>query len=271
MFEFTFSRFIYLDTNIISYLAKNRSIWSQLFNFLYENDLCIGINVQFAELCDAKSLHRDLAELFVLLPSASIKTFDEVVHEEVKAHPQIRSDSLLLFPYNQLLLEEDGPTVIEDFLKSPKLHEVRKNQLRSAKQFKKRHYQLKPNFPPSKSGNYTRQQADEFAWMWVIQHLAIYHRDFMASFKDKMEEFYSEVFLSLRLIALVMFYKYYLGRRDPNKLSDFADLFHLYAIPYCKTVIMERDLCNIMHQIRSHHNILETTSIHNIDFFEDWK
>lgn len=134
MSSFTFSQFVYLDTNIISYLAKNRSIWSQLSNFLYENNLCIGINVQFAKFCDARSLYKDLAKLFVLLPSASIKTFDKAVHEEVKAHPQISTNSLLLFPYNQLLLEEDDPIAIEDFLKSPKLHEVRKNQLRSAKQ-----------------------------------------------------------------------------------------------------------------------------------------
>ncbi|MBU7044890.1 MAG: hypothetical protein HXS54_00520 [Theionarchaea archaeon] len=270
MSKFTFSQFIYLDTNIISHIAKNRSIWSQLIDFLYENDLCIGINVQFAELCDAKSLHRNIAELFMFLPSASIKTFEEVVYEEIKSHPQIRSDSLLLLPYNQLPFE-DGKTAIEDFLKSPKLREVRKNQLRSATQFRNRHYQLKLNFPPPKSGNYTRQQADEFAWMWVIQYLAIHHPDFMISFNDKMEEFHPDAFLSLRLIALVLFYKYYLGRRDPKKLSDFADLFHLYVIPYCKTVIMERDLCNIMHQIRSHHNILETTSIYNIDFFKNWK
>ena len=42
-----------------------------------------------------------------------------------------------------------------------------------------RHESLKSNFPPSKSGMYTWQQADEFAWTLVIQWLAHVHRPFL--------------------------------------------------------------------------------------------
>jgi hypothetical protein len=134
----------------------------------------------------------------------------------------------------------------------------------------RRHAELKSNFPPSKTGKYTRQQADEFAWMMVIQWLASTHRDFLASFQNDIESFHPKVFLSLRLLAHVIFYKYYLGQREPNRLSDFGDLAHLVSIPYCELAVMERDLCNVLNQIKRHQDTLKSTVVRDIDFLKDW-
>lgn len=268
--EYTFSRFAYFDTNIISHLANNKHLWPKLFEFITQNGLTLGVgSAQVAELSDAKSLHQTLAEMFVIVPSATLKTSDVVLDEEVKAHPQKRTASLLDYPLNVLLLEPNGVQKLQDFLSSKDLSGARKGQLYHARQLAKRHAELKGNFPPSKTGDYSREQADEFAWMQVMQWLGNTHRDFLAGFQSKIGNFHLAVFLSIRLFAHVIFYKYYLGRREPNKISDFGDLAHLFVIPYCELAIMERDLCNVLNQIKRNQDTLASTVVRDIDFFED--
>jgi hypothetical protein len=132
------------------------------------------------------------------------------------------------------------------------------------------HRKRKRNFTPSNSGQYTRQQATEFAAVIVMQWLAQTHRQFLRAFENRAQDLHTEVFLSVRLLALVNFYKYHLGRRDPAKLSDFGDEFHLAYIPYCQLAIMERDLCDVLNQIKRHQDALDSTVVRNIDFFRDW-
>lgn len=77
--KFTYSNFIYLDTNIISELVKGKIYWSSFYNFLIKNDLCIAISdARFAELYDFKYSHEELARFLLLMPSAIIKTIDKI-------------------------------------------------------------------------------------------------------------------------------------------------------------------------------------------------
>ncbi|MBC7263409.1 MAG: hypothetical protein H5T64_03515 [Chloroflexi bacterium] len=272
MSNISFSRFVYLDTNIYSHLAQNTHLWNRLLDFLLTNDLCLALSsANLAELADATDLHATLTDLLILLPSAAVKTWDAILDEEVESHPQRRQDSLLLYPLNQLLLQRDGHETLLGWFTSEKLAEARRQQLAHAKQMRARHDSLKGNFPLSKSGKYTARQSGQFADFIVIQWLANTHRSFLASFKDKSQDLHTEVFLSIRLFALVIFYKYYLGRREPDKLSDFGDLGHLSALPYCKLAIVERDLCNVLDQIKRHHDVLDSTMVRNVDFFRDWE
>ncbi len=272
MAKYTFSRFVYLDTNIISTLAKDRSSWPDLLSFLEAHDLTMGLSTaQVAELADAKRLHSDLVGLFVSVPTGVLKIWDTIVSEEVSAHPNFRTDPLLLYSLNAILLEEDGLQKLFAFLSSPELYAARQDQLKYANQMEDRHSTLKENFPPSKSGKYTKHQADEFVDNIVIQWLFRDHRQFLIESMKNVNGYNLKVFKSIRLFGYVNFYKYYLGQREPKKLSDFGDLGHLFYIPYCELAVMERDLCNILNQIKRNHDILENTIIRNIDFLKHWE
>ena len=170
MNNISFSRFIYLDTNIYCYLAKNNHLWGRLFDFLIANDLCLSLSsANLSELADTTALHKKLVDLLLLMPSAVIKTSDIILNEEVKAHPQRRTDSLLLYPLNQLLLKHNGFETLFAWFTSDKLSKVRKEQRMYARQMHDRHLILKRNFPPLKSGEYTWRQAADFASFNVMQ------------------------------------------------------------------------------------------------------
>jgi hypothetical protein len=271
MTPFTFSRFAYFDTNIISDIAKNRSLRDSLCVFLEEHDLTLGLSTgQVVELADARDLHSSLVALFFSIPTALLKTWDVIIAEEVEAHPQRRTQPLLMYPVNAMLLEDDGIGKLYQFLSSEQLARARRDQLSYAQQMEARHTQLKDNFPPSRSGEYARRQSDEFADIQVMQWLVEEHRDFLEAMRADISFFHPEVFLSIRLYAHVLFYKYYLGNREPKRLSDFGDLGHLFYIPYCELAVMERDLCNILNQIKHNHDILKNTTVKNIDFLSQW-
>lgn len=266
--EITFSRFAYFDTNILSTLAKNISLWKPLQVFLYENDLCLALaEGQIAELSSDTRLHAPLNSLLTIMPSAFIKTHDVIFGEEVKAHPGRRIDTLFRYPLNALFGKND----LENYLSSPDLKDVRDEQKNTAALWMQNIDGLKANFPPGRNGKYDKSQAWLFAWTLTIQELQADHLDFLEFFKTNVESFNAETFLSSQIAAYVVFYKYYLTGQSPKRSSDFGDMFQLRAMPYCDLVVVERNMCEILSQIQKNTSILDGVKIKNIKFLEDWK
>jgi len=264
--DISFSRFVYPDTNILGMLAEDLTMWRPLQDFLYRHDLCVAISAaQVAELSEARTLHANLNTLLTAVPSVLIKPPDRILDEEVRSYPHRRTDALVLYYLNALFGKQD----FAQFLSSPELAEARRQQKITAKQMRRRFNALKPNFPPSESGKYIWEQAEDFAWINTVQWLADTHLPFLQRFKDKAPDLNAEVFLSVQLFGYAIFYKHYLHGKQPE-LTDFGDMFHLFAIPYCKLAILERDMSNVLNHIKSHHRVLDGVVVKNVDFFHDW-
>lgn len=269
--EYTFSRFVYFDTGIVSHVANrlimdDAQLWQSLFDLLTQNDLTLGVSdALLAELHDADRLHDSIVRLFASVPSALLKNGEMILDEEVEAYPESRTESLWLRLFNINRQEE-----IRGLLSNELLSEARGVQLQHAEQMRPHLVQVRGNFLPSSTGQYTRNQANEFATAIVNQWLNTTHPDFLLGVRGLSPN----SFLSLRLYAYVVFYIYYLGRREPENLSDFGDLFHLASIPYCELAVMERDLCEVLNQIKRNadipNNPLASTTVRNIEFFGDW-
>jgi hypothetical protein len=175
-----------------------------------------------------------------------------------------------MYPLNAILAEKNGIDKLFNFLSSGNLANARNQQKTLATKMNQRHQQLKGNFSPSKSGKYEKEQASSFADVLVIQMLANINRQFLVDMNKDISLLHLEVFKSIRTYAFVLFYKYYLGNREPSKLSDFGDLGHLFYLPYCKLIVMERDLCTILNQIKQNQDVLENSIIKNIEFLKNW-
>ncbi len=68
----------------------------------------------------------------------------------------------------------------------------------------------------------------------------------------------------------LIFYKYYIGKQQP-KPSDFGDMFQLYDLPYCKLVIIEKNMCEFLRQIKKNHDVLDGVTIMSKDQLKDWE
>lgn len=68
---------------------------ARVLEFLTDSGLTLGLGVgQISELSDAKSLPPNLARFLVSVPTGILKNWDEIISEEVEAHPSHRTDSL---------------------------------------------------------------------------------------------------------------------------------------------------------------------------------
>jgi hypothetical protein len=147
-------------------------MWRPLQDFLYRHDLCIAISAaQVAELSEARTLHASMNTLLTAVPSVLIKPPDMILDEEIRSYPHRRTDTLVLYYLNALFGKQD----FAQFLSSPDLAEARRQQRLAAKQMKRRFDALKPNFPPSESGEYTWEQAEKFASINTLQWVADTH------------------------------------------------------------------------------------------------
>jgi hypothetical protein len=61
-----------------------------LQKYLLREDLTVAVSAQVAELSDVGRLHDRLTGVLLGVPSAIIKTADEVLDEELRAHPSVR-------------------------------------------------------------------------------------------------------------------------------------------------------------------------------------
>jgi hypothetical protein len=261
---YSYSGCVYFDTYIISMAVEHPEWYRPLFNFLIKNNLYSAFSdALLIELGQATRKHDEFNTFFTILPSAKIKSFEAIIEEEVRSYPKMRKDNLLFSPTKIEL----GKQTIASWLIADEIKEAQRNQLLYTKNMKQYLESVKSNFPSSLPGKYNKGQAEMFAWLFTLQWLRKNQPKFMKKIIDNKQPLKAEVFPSIQLFAYYIYYRYYLDNRQPRELSDFSYLFHLFYFPYCKTVILERNLCSILNKIKSHSKMLDGVEVMNIDFF----
>jgi hypothetical protein len=257
---------VYFDKNIISMVVGHPKLYRPLFNFLFENHLCIAVSdALFIELSQETVKQADFNTFFTLLPSAKIKSFEAVIEEEVKSYPKTRTDASLLWPADSKFSKEN----ITSWLIPDKIEEGQIKQLLHAKKMRQYLESVNSNFPPPNLGKFNKEQTEFFAWMLTAQWLRGSHPQFMKKLNEKRRLLKGEAFPSIQLLAYYVYYKCYLGNRQSKALSDFSDLFHLFYFPYCKLIILETDMYDILNKIKSDSKMLDSVEVTNMDFFNN--
>lgn len=210
-------RIVYIDTCIVSELVKEkrRGLWSKLGKFLSDHQLYLGIGeIQILELSDATRIHPSVAHLFTTLPVVYLKEFDSILYEERQAHPSYRTKSII-HPSNSIFQGSDAYNMWIKLLSDKNIQLKRQQSLRTSALMKDRINDLKVNFLPSPNGKYTVNQAKLFSDLKVISWQSPEHSQFLKQLKD-ISNINVDVFQTIQLYSLVLYYKYYLGRQNPK-------------------------------------------------------
>jgi hypothetical protein len=256
MNEKIFDNHIYLDTNILSHICKNKGLVAPLNQFLVDNNLSIALTgAQLSELSDVPNILSKLLEFLPLIPSVLLMDSDEIIKNEIESYPNENKKNIPFCVLINILLSENQYKRFLPRIFSGDLNKAREIQRSTSYKMRDRLTTLKNNFPPSENGKYKKSQSAAFEIALVLQLLKSYC-DIRRFKVDDFTKNY-KVFKSLRLYSLVIFYKYYLNGQAPKKPSDFGDLFHLFFLPYCKMIITERNMCSIFKQIQKSEDILQ--------------
>jgi hypothetical protein len=264
--SYTYPDCVYFDANIISMIVEHSEWYRPLFNFLFENHFCIAVSdALLVELSQVRGKQADFNTFFTLLPSAKIKSFEAVIEEEVKSYPKMLTDTLTLWPANS----DFGKGTITSWLISDKIKDAQRKQLRYTKKIEHYIESVKSNFSPLHQGRFNIEQAEIFAWMFTVQWLKGSHPEFMKKLNNDRHLLNAEVFPSIQLFAYYVYYQYYSDSKQLKALSDFDDLFNLFYFPYCKLIVLERNVCSILNRIKSHCKLLGGVEVSTLDFFGD--
>ena len=256
---------VYFDTNILSLVVEHTEWYRSLFNLLFRNHLKIAFSDSLlAELSKATGKQDDFTTFFTIFPSAEAKSFVTIVDEEVKSYPKMRNNHFLV-PSNSLPSKQP----VTKGLLFDRVMESRKRQQHYVKRIRQQMNYVRSNFTPSTKGKYTKEQADVFVWLITMQWLRGSHPSFMKKLNDDGVLLRANAFLSIQLYAYYVYYKYYLDNKIPREVSEFSGLFHLFYFPYCKLIVVERDMCNVLNEIKSDCKVLDGVEVKNADFFSD--
>jgi len=259
---------VYFDTWVYRFLMDNTEYNSKIFHYLEKNILYPAISdILLIEISPKQQYLATINYLLCYLNSILIQNSDEILQKEVTIYPEEYTDSIIV--PNGYLLTDLFTLNVQNKLSSDQV-KIEWEKFRSdSNKMKQKLTEVINNYPLGKGGKYRKEQSKEFSKLITIKWLSQAHPEFIKSFnKDSINEMKVELFKGLQTYAYYIFYKYYIGRRKPDKISDFGDLFHLFYIPYCKLAILERDQCSLLRKIQKDNTILEKVKIENIDFIK---
>ena len=261
---------IYLDTWVYRFLMDNTEFTPKMFKYLKENVLFPAVSdILLLEFSPIKQYIEKINYILCFLNSILVKSSEDILNEEVEHYPK---------EYTNTIIDPNGYLLSDLFELNTKKHlssnqtkiEWNKYNSDSRKMMPKLNEVIN-NYPVGKNGKYDKEQAEGFAELITIQWLCQAQPEFITSNfnKDTISNLNVELFKGVQLYAYYIFYKYYIGKREPVKRSELGDLFHLSYIPYCKMAILERDQCSILRKIQKDYPILENVCIENKDFITD--
>ena len=260
-------KLIYLDTWVYRFLINNKNFVPKMIEYLKTNVLFPAVSdIIFMELYPHSEYHEKLNTLLPILNSVVVRDSEYILNEEIKSYPKTFNESIT--NPNAFLISLLFSNNLKEKLTS--LYLEWKDFRNYAKQMERKLYEVMYNYPKGKNGKYSKEQAEDFTKEIIKQWLSQTHPKFIASTftSDSFHDIKTEVFKTLQLFAFYIFYKYYIGKRKPKKLSEFGDLFHLFYIPYSKIAVLERDQCSVLRKIQNDYKICKNVKIKNIDFIQ---
>lgn len=258
---------VYFDTNVYGMVAEAPDCWNAIRSYLLDNDLFLGLSEgDILELHDAHRLRAELAQFLCSVPSVLIKLADTIVAEEVAAYPKGRTESLVLGPISGEMLQPDCVHLVKSFFDRKRISNARSQQRQGMPTFKQRAQNIARCC--DELGLHTEDDAAIYAPVIVAQWLGKNHADFLTGFRGRVDQFRGDLFKSLWLFGLVQYYVYRLHKRRPLD-TDFGDLHHVFSLPYCQLVVMEKYLCQVLNHIKRNDKVLANVEIRDIDFVRD--
>jgi hypothetical protein len=267
----------YFDTNIYRMLAERSDSWSPVREFLFGHNLVLAMSdVNVLELSDVSELHSDLARFLLGVPSALLKTANQIIEEEVQGYLSGATVNPLLGPISSLILESSDPVgfLLERLFGDTAVRARRAEMRRGKQMFETRIGDTYENFPPVVcSDRYTEGDAEFYAFAQIyLQTLCKDWPECARAVSKELDPASGKVpatamarFRGRWLFSLVQFYRYYLHRREPDG-NDYGDFIQVLPIAYCRLAVVENELCNELNHIRSGGKALHHTSIRNVEW-----
>lgn len=239
----------HVDTCIISEMIKDKKtvFKNSLSELISKNTiLCISVYTLF-ELNKRKDLFYEFINYFCRLPFFLLKNNNQLLADEFSSYPELNDYSdfsnkhIDIFNFSHFSLKDNPEKLFQEYLDKSNFTDY-------CKKFEEDKHKILKGILDLKS-NYSNEKYSEFIEQVVLQQLILNDKNFVKNIFDKNGTVSISNFKFLKMMAYIVFYKFYNTNRNP-KISDVADIIMSSAYPYMDVIITERNQADYLNKIK---------------------
>ncbi|GEM_PF-5165363 len=255
----------FCDTNILRFLVEHPSKWESLKKYLQENNYRLVFSpIQFIEFKKIPRYHDGLTRLLSSIPSSFTKGSMKILEEEIANYPSSARINLFHEPsINKIIgnhLGNFGFQLLLDSINAEVLWD-------SMNDMKPKYMDLFSWLPSTLPSASEKIETDFMLHNFgvVIGELRKVNEGFLKTFRDNPTSLKVNYFCGAYVLAAYVYYRYILKGIAPAP-SDVGDIHQVFYFPYCREVVTENSMSNILNQLKRERDIMVNTSVKTIKF-----
>jgi hypothetical protein len=264
-------RLCLLDTNATSAIVKNAD---QLQNYLTWSLRTPPIFVPsfsvftILELRQSPAVYAKFTEIFTTIPCVVLKSFDQLVEDEVRLYPDPSDvDPCLVAFAGPLSAAPLGDVLAAHFATDEGLKLERKwNEGRE--EIVDGIESLVANYPPDRE-TYTPREVRTFIELAGFEQVAMRHFEFAKSMLDRGVAIEIDAFPSVKAATYTVFHKFYADESRSPSTSDAFDIIISSATPYVEAIITENHQAEVLRKTKRRDAFIKDLDVFTLRDFRD--
>jgi hypothetical protein len=259
-----------LDTNAASTLVKNRDReckhyleWSMSTPPMFLPTFSL---FTVLELRQSPAVYEAFKEVFSVIPCVFVKSFDQLIEEEVRCYPDPSAIDPCLLAFAGPLAEAGLSEVLDTYFQSVEGLALEREWNEGRPDVVDGIASLVSNYLPE-GETYTPKELRAFIQIAGYSQIAMRHLDFAQDAARKEQEVDIDAFPSVKAVAFTVFYKFYADKERRSSVSDAYDIIISSATPYVEAVITENHQAEALRKMKRRDDFLNGLSVFSIRDF----
>ena len=250
-----------IDTNVLSEMLKNPKREFKNYLELFSPGEYIPCTSLFTilEIRKDTKVYDSFLNYFSVFPFIILKSYEQLLQEEINLYPNPESINPILLGYSQLGIksseEMTAKEKLEYLFNTKEFHDGEKKWNNEKQCILEGMLSLVENHPP-KNGKYSKRTIIDFIWMASAQQIGMRVPSFAKKILDNEKPIEINSFPSVKMMTYTVFYKFYPDNRKPLE-SDVFDILITPASPYVDVVLTEKHLAEIFRKTKKLDNFIE--------------
>lgn len=262
-----------LDTNAVSEVLKHRD--REFRNYL---DWSLGttpIHVPtfslftVLELRRSPALYEKFTEVFKVVPCAVLKSYSQLVHDEIDAYPDpSHVDPCAITFAGPLAGDANLAAVLDHYFRSDEGQDRERMWNAGQAEIVSGICSRVPNFPP-KNKTYTPREVRTFLEIAGFVQIAYHDVAFAQHVVDSGEAVEIDAFPAVKAVGFTVFHKFYVDKARAPSDSDAFDLIISSAAPYVEAIVTENHQAEVLRKTQRRDDFISHLRIFTLGDFRD--
>jgi hypothetical protein len=261
-----------LDTNAVSAIVKNPDrefrhylSWSMRTPSMYVPSFSV---FTVLELRHSPAVYEKFLELFTTIPCVMLKSFDQLVEDEVRSYPDPSEIDPCLIAFAGPLARAGLGEVLDAHFATNEGVELERKWNDARDEIVDGIRSLVANYPPD-AGTYSHQEVRTFVEVAGFEQVAMRHLEFAKAKLEDGEAVEIDAFPSVKAASYTVFHKFYADAHRNPTTSDAFDIIISAATPYVEAIITESHQAEVLRKTKRRDDFIKDLGVFALRDFRD--